>query len=334
MKQTLQLRAAVFAAIRSFFDTQNFLEVDTPLMVSAPDTEPSIEPFQMTWNESGKSHTAYLTPSPEFLLKRLLAAGSGNVYQMSHIFRDFEPSQGQHNPEFMMLEWYRTNADYTDIMKDTEALIKSVLKKTTGVDSTLTYQNTVVGLQGSWERLSVSEAFEKYAGVPQDTLLNESVLIQAATDKGYNTKDSSYGDAFYQIFLNEVEKKLGFTRPTFLYDYPVQQAALARKKASDSRLAERFELYIAGIELANAFSELTNWQEQEERLQNQVGKRKANNQKVWEYDHDFIEALKLGLPVTGGIALGVDRLIMLLADAADISEVLPFPANTLFFART
>lgn len=330
MKKTLLLRASVFAAIRAFFDKQGFIEVDTPLMVAAPDTEPSIEPFQTTWLEQRNSHPAYLIPSPELLIKRLLAADSGNVYQLSHVFRNFEPSQAQHNPEFMMLEWYRINADYTNIMNDTEQLIKSVFEHCGHTGSILKYQGMEVDLKGEWERLSVSEAFAKFANVTQDTLLNESALIALATDRGYQSKDTGYNDAFYQIFLNEVESKLGHIKPTFLYDYPISQAALARKKASDPRLAERFELYIAGIEMCNAFSELTNREEQELRLQQQVSTRKANGQTVWDYDTDFIRALNKGLPVTGGNALGVDRLIMLLADAPDILHVLPFAADTLF----
>ncbi|MDQ5951400.1 MAG: lysyl-tRNA synthetase, class [Patescibacteria group bacterium] len=329
MKDIIQLRSTVFSAIRSFFDEQGFLEVDTPLMVAAPDTEPTIEPFETIWKESGQEHTAYLTPSPEFLIKRLLTEKLGNVYQMSHVFRNLEPSQAKHNPEFMMLEWYRANADYMDIMVDTERLIKKVFAAC-GKSLSLKYQKYEVDLNGSWERLSVSEAFEKYAHISQETLVNESALIAEATKRGYQAKDTGYDDAFYQIFLNEVESKLGFEKPTFLYDYPASQAALARKKESDPRFAERFELYIAGIELANAFSELTNWQEQEVRLQQQVQLRKNNNQPSWDYDHDFIAALQKGLPVTGGIALGVDRLIMVLADSPDILSVLPFPAATLF----
>lgn len=330
MKGLLQLRATVFKSIRSFLDSEGFTEVDSPLMVASPDTEPTIEPFQTKWLEQDNEHIGYLTPSPEFLLKRVLAAGSGNVYQMSHVFRNYEPSQCKHNPEFMMLEWYRTNADYTDIMKDTENLVRAVFAAIHPNEKQFSYQGHLINLNGDWERLSVSEAFEKFANISQDTLLNESALIAAAKDKGYDTDGGSYDDAFFQIFLNEVEGKLGFEKPTFLYDYPASQAALARKKESDPRLAERFELYICGVELTNAFSELTNWQEQESRLQAQVETRKKNNQLNWDYDHDFIAALKQGLPVTGGIALGVDRLIMLMADAPDIISVLPFPAQTLF----
>lgn len=330
MRELLSLRAKVFQAIRQFLNDEGFLEVDSPIFVASPDTEPSIEPFQTTWYEQGKSHIGYLTPSPEFLLKRALAAGSGNIYQMAHVFRNYEPSQGKHNPEFMMLEWYRTNADYTDIMVDTENLIKKVITAVGKSTDFLEYQGTKVDLQGEWPRLSVVEAFFKYADVSEEILLDEKALIKKAQEKGYNTEGSSYDDAFFQIFMNEIESKLGFEQPTFLYDYPASQAALARKKESDPRLAERFELYIAGIELSNAFSELTNWQEQEQRLAAQVKVRKDNNQPHWDYDHDFIKALKLGLPVTGGIALGVDRLIMLMVDAETILEVLPFPASDLF----
>lgn len=329
MKKILELRSAVFKAIRAFFDNQGFIELDTPLMVASPDTEPSIEPFQTTWGEQSVAHMAYLTPSPEFLIKRVLAEGVTNVYQMSHMFRNYEPSQGKHNPEFMMLEWYRTNADYKDIMKDTEDLIKYVFQAC-GKDLNTSYQGSVVNLNDEWERLSVVEAFEKYANIPQDTLVNESALINEATLRGYQSTDTGYDDAFYQIFLNEVEHKLGFGKPTFLYDYPASQAALAKKKESDPRFAERFELYITGIELSNAFSELTDWQEQESRLKEQATKRKLNGQQYWDYDIAFIESLKKGIPVTGGIALGVDRLIMLLANAESILDVLPFPAKTLF----
>ena len=233
----------------------------------------------------------------------------------------------------MMLEWYRTNADYTDIMTDTENLVRNVFKAVKPDQNNFQYQGNSIDLNGEWDRLSVSEAFQKFANIDQGTLLSESGLIEAAKFKGYNVEGSSYDDAFFQIFLNEIEGKLEFEKPTFLYDYPASQAALARKKESDPRLAERFELYICGIELTNAFSELTNWQEQKERLAQQVKLRKDNGQPNWDYDHDFIEALKDGLPVTGGIALGVDRLIMLMADKPDILSVLPFPASSLFKDR-
>lgn len=332
IKHLLSLRSQTFAAIRDFFSTEEFLEVDTPLIVASPDTEPTIEPFQTIWHEPGKSHQAYLIPSPEFLLKRLLAAGSGNIYQLGRSFRNYEPSADKHNPEFMMLEWYRTNADYTDIMNDCENLLRFTISRVKHSNESLTYQGKLINLSLPWERLSVTEVFERYSGIPASTLIDESAFINAVSAKGYSTDNASYDDLFFQVLLNEIEPFLGETRPTFLYDYPVSQAALARKKASDPRFAERFELYIAGIELANAFSELTNWQEQEERLKHQLSVRAAAGQPTWDYDHQFIEALKQGLPPTGGIALGVDRLIMLLADTEDITEILPFPASQLFDA--
>jgi elongation factor P--(R)-beta-lysine ligase len=326
----LVLRARTFAAIREFFDEKGFFEVDTPLLVAAPDTEPTIEPFETTWNELGQSHKAYLVPSPEILIKRLLAHGPENFYQLSHVFRNFEPSQGKHNPEFMMLEWYRSYADYNTIMEDAEELISFIVSSLLHKGYTLNYQGFEIDLTGGWERLSVCDAFDRYAGISRETLLNQTVLIEVAKAKGYNVEGGTYDDAFFQVFLNEIEGKLGFGKPTFLYDYPVSQAALARKKEADPRLAERFELYIAGVELANAFTELTNAEEQEKRLQLQVSIRKANNQPIWKYDHQFVDALKQPMPVTGGIALGVDRLIMLLADKPDVMNVLPFPASTLF----
>jgi len=330
VKEIVILRATVLSAIRVFFDSQGFLEVDTPLMVAAPDTEPTIEPFQTTWHESGQSHQAYLIPSPEFLIKRLLAEKVGNLYQLGKSFRNYEPSQAQHNPEFQLLEWYRANADYTDIMTDCENLLHFTISRLGKQVVDFSYQGKKVDVAKPWERLSVSEAFQKYAQIDQETLLDETTLVAAAAKKGYSTVDASYDDLFYQILLNEIEPHLGITKPTFLYDYPLSQAALARKKQKDPRLAERFELYIAGLELANAFSELTNWQEQEKRLQAQLKTRQKNGQPTWDYDRDLIEALKKDLSPTGGIALGVDRLIMLLADAAEITTVLPFSAAKLF----
>lgn len=334
--------------IRAYFKLAGFREVETPLFVANPDPEPTIELFQTMHAANHYQVTGYLNGSPEFMMKKLLAAGSGNIFQICKSFRNGEPVSSRHNPEFSILEWYRVDADYTDVMKDCEGLFQFLHRYVTGMrqkilrnpydfgslpntDLQLTFKGKSYDLSGSWERLSVPDAFEKYAGVSKDQLLNEAALIASAQSKGYAVDETTtYDDAFYQIMLNEIEPHLGATKPTFLYDYPASQAALSKKKASDPRLAERFELYIGGLELGNAFSELADWQEQQERFENQLAVRRQNGQAVWQVDSQFIAALKSGFPQCGGIAVGVDRLVMLFADAAEISEVLFFPANEVF----
>ncbi len=350
MKDTSKafMREWVNDGIRAFFKLRGFREVETPLFVANPDPEPTIELFKTIHKANDYSVTGYLNGSPEFMMKKLLAAGSGNIFQICKSFRNGEPVSSRHNPEFSILEWYRVEADYRDIMTDCENLFIFLHTYITALrekklahaydvevlpesDLQLTFKGTTYDLRGPWERLSVPEAFEKYAQVSKDELLDEALLLAKAKEKGYSvTETTSYDDAFYQIMLNEIEPHLGETKPTFLYDYPASQAALSKKKAEDPRLAERFELYLGGLELGNAFSELADWQEQQERFTNQLATRRANAQDAWQIDQQFIDALKTGFPRCGGIAVGVDRLVMLFADASEISEVLFFPADDIF----
>lgn len=347
-RSKLFTREWVIDAIRIYFKTQGFKEVETPLFVASPDPEPTIELFETYHKANDYSVKGYLNGSPEFMMKKLLASNSGNIFQVCKSFRNGEPVSSRHNPEFTILEWYRVNADYTDVMNDCENLfifmhqyIASLrngalkhaydLENVVKTDLQLHFKGKTYDLNPGWERLSVPEAFEKYAYVDKETLLDEKKLLKKAAEKGYEvTATTSYDDAFYQIMLNEIEPHLGETKPTFLYDYPASQAALSRKKESDPRLAERFELYIGGLEIGNAFSELADWQEQQARFENQLHVRQENKQSYWNVDADFIEGLRTGFPRCGGIAIGVDRLVMLFADAAEIKEVLFFPANEVF----
>jgi elongation factor P--beta-lysine ligase len=185
--------------------------------------------------------------------------------------------------------------------------------------------------QVPWERISVSEAFQKYAQVSQDELLDRDKLVAKAQAKGYQVNEATtWEEAYNQILLNEIEPHLGKTKPTILYDYPVSQAALAKKKNSDPRFSERFEFFIAGIELGNAFSELIDAHEQEQRMTDDLEARKIMGKVEYKMDQDFIDALKLGMPPTGGIAVGVDRLIMLFADVPSIKDTLLFPIEDIF----
>lgn len=335
-RELLVLRSQMMKAIREYFVEQQVLEADVPQLVARPDLEPTIELFATELIQPDKTHQGFLIPSPEFHLKQLLVAGSGDIYWLGHCFRNQEPTSSRHNPEFSMLEWYRLEMDYFDLMKDCQNLIKFVVEKFSqqkllGSTDFLEYGSLKIDLKGDWERLSVAEAFIKFADIESEVLFDEQKLLNAAENKGYTiNQTTTYDEAFYQILLQEIEPHLGKNQPTFLFDYPVSQAALAKIKTSDKRVAERFELYIGGIELANAFSELTNWQEQQSRLDAQQQYRCDHHQSSWPIDDQFIAALKQGLPACAGISLGIDRLLMLLSNRESITEVLQFPANRLF----
>lgn len=329
LKRRLLMREQVIDGIRSFFKQQGFHEVETPLLVVAPGTEPYLEVFETKLKKpAGKSMSAYLLTSPEYAMKKLLAAGMGNIFQVCKSFRNNEGSSERHNPEFTILEWYRTPADYTDIMTDFEQLMLAL----NGGKTELSYQGKKYDLSAPYPRLSVAETFAKYVGVTEEELLSEEALKKVLKQKGYQvTPETDWEAAYNQLFLNEIEPKLAeMDQPVIVYDYPASQAALSKKKVSDPRFAERFEVYLAGLELGNAFSELTDAVEQEQRLREELALRKKLGKTEYQLDTDFIEALKAGMPESGGIAVGVDRLVMLFADAEDIEETLFFPSSEVF----
>jgi elongation factor P--(R)-beta-lysine ligase len=323
-------RAQVLRAIREFFWQAEFLEVETPQLVPLPSMEPYLEVFETVLeDERGDHYRAFLTSSPEFAMKRLLVAGSGNIFQMCKSYRNREGWSTRHNPEFTILEWYRTHADYTAIMQDCENLFRFVgerLGKTS-----LSFRGKTYDLTQPWQRLSVAKAFATYAGIDAETLLNYDALIAAAQAKGYSQHDvPTWEEAFHLIFLTEVEPKLGATVPTILYDYPVEMAALSRRKADDPRWAERFEFYIDGLELGNAFSELVDAEEQYARLQADRAEKERLGRTLFDIDMEFIDALRQGMPPTAGIAVGVDRLCMIFLDADTIQDSVLFPATELW----
>lgn len=329
-------REQVVDTIRQFFKSQSFHEVETPLLVEQPSTETYLEFFETELElASGLKERGFLITSPEYAMKKLLAAGMTHIFQLTKSFRNSEGLSSRHNPEFLILEWYRANADYTDIMADCEALLCDLVEKTKGLiqgKAIITYQGQEYDLTPPWPRISVPEAFAQFAHVSLDELLDEQQLLKKATAKGYQvTAETTWEEVYNQIFLNEIDPKLSeFTTPVILYDYPASQAALSRRKISDPRLAERFEFYLAGIELGNAFSELIDPQEQEKRLRSDLQFRKEIGKKTYDLDEDFIDALKEGLPPTGGVAVGVDRLIMLLADVPSIHDTMFFPVHDVF----
>lgn len=299
------VREKVMDTIRSFFKNQGFKEVFTPTLVPIPSIEPNLEVFKTELRTSkGVKRDGYLIMSPEFSIKKLLAAGIGNCFEITKCFRNEEEVSPLHNPEFTMLEWYRINADYKDVMNDFEQLLIGIIGS-----EKMVYQGQEYDLSSPWPRITVSDAFKKYA--------NKDVLKVS-------------DEEFYKIFFNEIEPALAKShKPFFIYDYPISQASLSRP-AKDPRFAERFEVFLAGVELGNCFSELTDGMEQKRRFEMDLAERKRLGKTIYPIDEDLIEALKSGLPPVSGIAVGVDRLIMLASDVSNVADTMFFPAQELF----
>jgi elongation factor P--(R)-beta-lysine ligase len=332
LRQRFEQRAEILRAMREFFWEQKFLEVETPQLVPQPSMEPYLEVFETTLlDERSNQYRGFLTSSPEFAMKKLLSGGYENIFQICKSFRNQEGWSERHNPEFTILEWYRTRQDYTAIMQDCEDLFRFIGEKVFGTTK-ITFRGQEFDLSQPWERISVAEAFAKYTDIDLETMLSPEKLAAVAQDKGYTvTNETTWEENFNQIFLNEIEFHLGSNGvPSILYDYPAEMAALSIKKEADPRLAERFEFYCAGLEMGNAFSELTDWQEQLTRLQADRAEKERLVRTLFDIDPDFIAALQQGVPECAGIAVGVDRVCMFFLNAETIQDVLFFPATQLW----
>lgn len=298
MNAALEIRSRLLHATRTFFHARGFLEVETPVRLRAPALEAHIDA------EPSGDH--WLRTSPELHMKRLLAAGHGKIFQLGPCFRRGERGD-RHHPEFTMLEWYRAHANYIDMLADTKALIAHL---TGAIDdraqrAQLAYQGRTLELLPRWERITVREAFVTWAG--WDPVANWDE------------------DRFHLDLVEKVEPSLPRDVPVVLTDYPAPAAALARRKPDNPAVAERWELYIAGIELANAYSELTDPVEQRARFEEAARIRRARGKAVYPFDEEFLAALER-MPPSGGIALGFDRLVMLFADALTLDGVIAFRA--------
>lgn len=330
--QPYWVREKVIDAIRRYFKSQGFHEVETPLLLPTPSTEPFLEVFQTELKDDyGRHWDSFLPSSPEFALKKLLSAGSGSIFTITKSFRNGEGKSSRHNPEFTILEWYHTPGDYMTVAGQFEELLLTINQAVGNAGDSLNYQGKSYSLARPWERITVADAFAKYARIDVDTMLDTDKLKAAGKQKGYQIEaKTTWEEIWNQIIANEIEPKLGKAGPTIIYDYPTSQAALSRKKPDDPRFAERFEVYLAGMELGNCFTELTDWKEQEARCLLDLAERKRLGKTEFPMDTDFITALKLGMPPTGGIAVGVDRLAALFANVPEIQQVLFFPAIELF----
>ncbi len=328
----LETRARIIAAIRGFFAERGFAEVDTPALQVSPGLEPHLQAFATTLHEPGEGpRPRFLQTSPEFAMKKLLVAGVPRLFQLARCFRNAERSR-THHPEFTMLEWYRAGATYRDLMADCEALLAAALAAAGAAQ--FTWQGRSADPGARWSYLSVAEAFQRFCGIdllataPDPAAPSLALLADAARPLAIAPHPGDeWEDLYFRLFLERIEPHLGIGAPTILYDYPVSMAALSRVKPGDARLAERFELYVCGLELANAFSELTDAAAQRRRfLADQAAKRRRYGE-AYPIDEDFLAALAHGMPESAGIALGVDRLAMLAAGAATIEEVLWAPVG-------
>lgn len=319
----LKVRQRVMGAIRGFFDGQGFDAVETPILQICPVMDAHIRAFATDQRgvDGQVFRTMYLHTSPEFAMKKLMVAGVKTLYQICPVFRNAEGS-ARHSPEFTLLEWYRAGADYTHIMTDCEDLLR-VVAQAAGITH-FRYRDVTCDPFLPWERLSVVDAFQHYAGIDLNAVLsNTSAFLEQVKSLGLHaTPEDGWDDLFFRVMDARIEPYLGMRSPTILYDYPVSMASLSRRKNDDPRYAERFELYVCGIELANAFSELTDAGEQVKRFQTEMDIKERLYGERYPVDQDFISALEHGMPESGGIALGVDRLVMLCAGTDDIDNVL------------
>ncbi|MFH2136337.1 MAG: EF-P lysine aminoacylase EpmA [Patescibacteria group bacterium] len=329
------LRAKIIALIRDFFYKEKFLEVETPSLVRLPGMEPHLDPIKVSMSVADGRREGYLVTSPEYAMKRILAAGFKKIFQICKSFRGGEAMDDLHNLEFTILEWYRANADYRDIMSDVENLMIYIahnLFSGARLSSKykIKYQGQIIDLSPPWPRLTVRSVFKNYAKMDLDKALTRESIARLAERRGYVvSKNDSFDDIFFKIFLSEIEPHLGKGKPIILYDWPTQMAALSRKKKNDPRYAERFEVYIGGLELGNAFSELVDADEQRKRLIAERNLRKKLGKEIYDIDEEFLGALK-NMPPSGGIAMGVDRMVMFFTDAKKIDEIMFFPAKQIF----
>ena len=297
-KRALQHRGQILQAIRTFFIEQGYLEVETPHRIPAPAPESNIDAVP--------SGPWFLHPSPEICMKRMLAAGYEKIFQICRCWRDGERGS-RHIPEFTLLEWYKVGCDYRSLMEDCEELIRTVAA-TLGFGEKLPYRDQDIDLVGPWERISVEEGFKRYAQTPVAEALKHEL--------------------FDEIMVRDIEPNLGIRKPTFIYDYPAERGSLARLKKDDPSVAERFEFYMGGVELANGFSELIDAEEQRSRflLENEI--RRLSDKSIYYMPEKFLGELKY-MPESAGIALGVDRLVMVLLNAPSIDEVVAFTPEEL-----
>jgi lysyl-tRNA synthetase class 2 len=334
----LLARNAAKAAIRGYFAEQGFVEVETPALQVSPGMEVHLKAFATELEEpfGERRRRLYLHTSPEFAMKKLLAAGEPRLFQFAHVFRNGERAP-THHPEFTMLEWYRAGADWTALVADCEGILRAALAAVPPAlsNGALRWRGVAADPAAPFERLSVADAFARHAGIDlhataSDPLRPDAAVLAAAARRiGIATQPhDTWEDVFFKVFLERVEPKLGRGRPTILHSYPASMAALARIDRADPRVAERCELFVAGLELANGFGELTDAVEQRRRFEADMAKKQGLYGERFPIDEDFIAAVG-AMPDAAGMALGFDRLMMCATGAERIEDVLWAPVAEL-----
>lgn len=319
VRRTFVIRSNIIKAIREFLDKRGFLEVDTPLLNTIAGGA-AARPFITHHNTLDID--LYLRIAPELYLKRLIVGGMEKVYEMGRMFRN-EGMSIKHNPEFTMMEVYEAYTDYKGMMELAESLISSVALKVLGTTN-ITYQGQEINLTPPWERMTMMEAVKKYTGIDFDQVKDDEEACSIATEKKLNINGKmTRGEILNLMFEEFVEPNL--IQPTFIYDYPVEVSPLTKRKPDKPDFTERFEIFITGREMGNAYSELNDPIDQRERFENQMKKREAGDEEANMLDEDFLNALEYGMPPTGGLGIGIDRLIMLLTDSYSIRDIILFP---------
>ena len=319
-------RARIMAGLRRLFAERGFVEVETSVLVPSPGNETHLHAFATEWvTPAAARDTIYLRTSPELACKKLLAAGEPRIVEFARSFRNRERG-ALHHPEFTMLEWYRAREPYEVLMEDCAAIL-ACTARAVGAER-LSFHDRTVDPFAPPERLAVADAFARYADIDLPAVLPPAPAARfaaAAAAAGVRTgADDGWGDIFSRVLAEKIEHRLGLERATVLYDYPALQSPLARPRADDPRLAERFELYVCGVELANGFGELTDAVQQRLRLEEQMAEKERIYGERYPIDEDFLQALAV-MPAACGIALGFDRLVMLATGATRIDQVLWTP---------
>jgi lysyl-tRNA synthetase class 2 len=328
-KPFLMARRAITRSVRTWFDEQGFVEIETGILQVSPGNEIHLHaPRTELANADGGRAMRYLRTSPEFAAKKLLAAGEQKIFEFARVFRDRERGD-LHLPEFTMLEWYRANADYDAVMADSVVVIAHAAQAT-GIGQ-FAFRGKTADPFAEPELLTVAAAFERFAGIDLLATISggegdRAALAAAAAKRVRITEDDTWSDIFSKVLVEHVEPKLGQGRLTVLFEYPAPEAALARTKPSDPRVAERFEIYACGVELANGFGELTDAAEQRRRFAAAMDEKQRRYSERYPLDEDFLRAVAM-MPPSSGVALGFDRLVMLASGAIRIDQVVWTPPS-------
>lgn len=325
--ENLYVRNAVKSSVQVFFADADFLEVETPAIQICPGMEPHLKAFEVKLDSPLiESTSRYLHTSPEFAMKKLLVGGLSKIFQFARVFRNNE-SSSTHHPEFTMLEWYRAGVNYESLVEDCNKILKVAAEFSS--DGLFHYLDKICDPRKTWQRITVADAFKQFAmidlwsSLEDPTRPDREIFAKQAAGVGIKIEtNDSWDDIFFRVFLERIERNIGIDAPTILFEYPAHMAALSRLKPGDERVAERFELYVCGLELANAFSELTDKSTQRLRFEQESALKKRLYNIEYPIDEDFLAALDYGMPESAGIALGFDRLVMLTTGADSIEDVL------------